>query len=297
MGLTVTTVAPYTRLTDVASVQAALGIATDAALIGDYIDAASAAIVSYCGRPFGREAYTETLPGFGGIHLQLRRTPIVTVSTVTKDTGATVVTDYSINEPGRGWLYRRAGWSWTVQTYPGLSGGGAWLDMGTPLPAQEEPSISVSYIAGYIMPEQNVTDTVSVAQADQSFNTSASNFPALLKAGDIVFASGFSNAVNNGQFVVTGTPTTAKIIVSSTVLVNETAGAGKALKLQNLPKDVQLAATEAAKSFYMTRKDDPSIVEKQLGPARLRYSEQQDMLRLGLPAVCVGLLRPWVRGA
>lgn len=289
--------APYTRLTDLQSVKDALDITvtTFDNILRDLIDAATAAIVSYCHRPFGREAYTETLPGFGGINLQLRRTPIVTVSTVTVNSAT--YTDYSIGEAGRGWLYRQAGWSWTVQCYMGLSGGGAWLDRGQPLPNQEEPQVSVSYVAGYIMPEQDVATTVSVVAADQSFNDSASSFPALLKAGDIVFASGFTNAVNNGQFVVTGTPTTSKIIVSSTALVNEAAGAGKALKVSNLPADLEQAARETAKTWYLSRKDDPTIVEKQAGPMRLRYSEQQDMLQLGLPASVIGLLRPWVRAA
>lgn len=294
MALSVTTIAPTVRYTTRQSVYDELGITTDGDLIDTLIDGASASIRSYCHRPFEREALTETLPGYGDIHLQLARTPIVTVSSVT--ISSTVVTDYSIADPGKGWLYRQNGWAWTSQTWPGLSGGGAWMDMGTPVPRAEEPTISVVYVAGYILPEQNIKGGVTVDAADDSFNSSAL-FPELLKAGDVIETAGFENQVNNSRFLVTGTPTTSKIIVSAALTTEATAPTSGQVKCSSLPRDVQKAATEAVKAWYLTRRDDPSIVEKQAGPHRIRYSEQQDMLGLGLPSVCVGLLRPWVRRA
>jgi len=300
MALSVTTPAQTTRLTTVAAVQAELGLSagTDDALILRMIDRASSAIVNYCRRPFAREALTETCGGFGGITLQLARTPVVALGTVSRETN--LITDATVSDADKGWLYRRAGWVWTDQTYSGLSGGGAWMDWGTPLPRQEEPQFSVAYTAGYILPEQSRVGTASISasDADNSFNDADSRFPSLLKAGDVVVVDG---GVNAGRHIVSGTPTTAKIIVTST-LTTEAAHQGVDIRFeapaQCRPfRDVEAACIEAVKSAYINRRDDPSIVEKQAGPMRLRYSEQQDSLGLGIPSVCVGLLRPWVRAA
>src|SRR5262245_46452022 len=226
MALTVTTIAPKTRLTTVARVQSELGISADTVLIGDLVDRATDAICAYCHRTFAREAYSESLPGYGDVHLQLARTPIAgTPSSVTwnasdESAGANILTDWSVADRERGWLYRRKGWAWTAQRYGGLVAHGGFLDQGWPLAQQEEPQFSVDYVAGYIMPEQNILaqTTLSSASADNSFNDSASGFPALLKAGDVIVTSGFSNAANNGRFLVTGTPTTAKVVVAGATL-------------------------------------------------------------------------------
>ncbi len=232
------------------------------------------------------------------IHLQLARTPVVAVSAVSLD--STLITDYSIADPDRGWLYRRAGWAWTAQTFGGLSGGGSWLEMGSPLPRQEEPLYSVAYTAGYILPGQFLSlATISAAVADSSFNDSASRFPTSLRAGDIVDVSGFVAAANNARFVVSGTPTVSKIIVAGT-LTTEAAGPTVAIKFRPpancLPfEDVEKAAIETVKSWYAGRRDDSNVAEKQVGPMRVRYERGGSAMIAGLPANVVGLLRPWVR--
>lgn len=302
MAITVSTTARSFRLTRKEYVKLLLGISasTDDELLDALIDGASAAIRSYCNREFVRQAYTETLSGFGGIHLMLERTPIVTVSAVSRN--GDVVTDYSIAKRDAGWLYRQAGWLWDVQVWPGLSGGGGFLDFGSPLPRQEEPLVSVDYVAGYISPAEDIVDatTISAAAADNSFNDSAAGFPALLKAGDIVEASDFTNAANNGRFEVTGTPTASKIQVTASLTL-EAAGSARSLRFRGHKdarsfQDVEKAAFECVKSWYYGRRDDSRVIEKQLGPARVRYSEQDgDDERL--PPQCVGLLQPWVRRA
>lgn len=301
MALTVSTIAASTRLTTVARVKSELGItaSTDDTLIGDLVDRASAAVVSYCHRPFAREVYSETLPGFGDIHLQLARTPLVgSPSSVTFDSNT--ITDYSVADAEQGWLYRRAGWGSTTQRYPGLMGFGAWLDHGWPMPMQDEPSYTVAYTAGYILPSENYTAiTISADSADNSFNDTASGFPALLKAGDIITVSGFTGAgatAANKRHVVSGTPTTAKIVVTST-LVSDAAGESVTVVSQTLPADIEKACIETVKHFYLTRRDDSNVVEKQVGAMRLRYSESDEAQLLGIPAAAIGLLRPWVRAA
>lgn len=65
--------------------------------------------------------------------------------------------------------------------------------------------------------------TVSASAVDNSFNDSASGFPAL-SPGDLILVTGFANAVNNKVFSVVSR-TTGKIIVSAnSVLVTEAAG-------------------------------------------------------------------------
>jgi hypothetical protein len=166
------------------------------------------------------------------------------------------------------------------------------------LPGEEEPQYSVSYTAGYVLPSQYRLDvaTVSAAVADNSFNDSASGFPSLLKAGDVVIASGLSNAANNGFHVVSGTPTTAKIVVTST-LVNENAAAGRSLRFRPPAEvraidDVEKACLETVKAWYLRRKDDDKLIEKQAGPMRQRFADNVSLL--GFPPICVGLLRPWM---
>lgn len=300
MGLSITTIAASTRLTTVAVLEGLIGNTSDDALLAELIDQASAAIVTYCHRPFARETYSESLAGFGGIRLQLARTPVVSVTSVIDQDG-NVITDYSIEDADRGWLYRRAGWLWSVQTYPGLSGGGRFMDWGSPQPRQEEPHYTVAYRAGYLMPVANRVGaiTISAAVADNSFNDSAAGFSADLRAGDPITASDFTNLPNNGRFTIVSA-TASKIVVSGGPLVNEAAGTARTINAQTLPKDVEKACIEAVKAWYLDRAENPNTVEKQVGSLRLRNTEGGSTVFSvfnPLPAVCVGLLQPWVRAA
>lgn len=302
MSITVTTAAASHRLTRKETVKAELGVtvADYDDLLDSLNDGASAAIVSYCRHSFAREALTETCAGFGDIHLQLSQTPIVSVTSVTCD--STVVTDYSVGDANKGWLYRRNGWGWTVQTASGLSRWQRWPGSGIPLPRQEEPQNSVVYTAGYILPSQNRipgpggTATISVDANDNSFNDSAGLFPSLLLAGDIVQGVGWTNEANKLRATVVSA-TASKIVVSGTTLVTEAADTGKGLIVSSLPADVEKAATEAVKTWFAERRDNSNIIEKALGPARVRFSESRASEASSLPPLCVGLLAPYVRWA
>lgn len=293
MGLSVVTVARNRYLTTPARVKAVAGIDVSSADLAEVTDA----IQSFCNRRegFARQGYTELLAGFGSVHLQLKATPVVAVSAVTVDSN--VVTDYTISEPERGWLYRRAGWAWTAQRYVGLNGGMRWLDQGTPLPGQEEPSISVSYTGGYLVPDDNVEGTGITADAsDNSFNSSAA-FPASLQSGDIFEVGGFSNAANNGRFQVSGTPTTSKVIVTGTLVTDAGATETRTFRFETLPQDIQRAAIETLKSYRARATDDSNVIEKHMGPAGLRYADVADGGAMSLPPLAASLLRPWVRRA
>jgi hypothetical protein len=299
LGVTVSTIAPSLKLTTVTRVKSELGLTStsDDALLSDIVDRASDAVESYCHRTFAREVVSETLPGYGGIHLQLARTPVITVSSVTQNSSTITSTDYSIADPHKGWLYRRSGWGWTAQTYEGLHSTWAWLDQGFPMPGQEEPNFTAAYTAGFILPSENVTSTaISAAAADNSFNSTGGLFPSLLKSGDVITVSGFAATANNKRWKVTGTPTTTKVVVDGT-LSTEAVGASVTIQFQTLPRDVEKAAIETAKAYYLQRKDSGDWIEKQVGAMRLRKSEADVSQLLGIPASAIGLLRPWVRVA
>lgn len=301
MAISVSTIASKRALTSRARVQAELGITTDGALLDALIDQATAAVESYCRRTFAREVLTETLPGFGDVHLQLSRRPLISVATVTGDSGTQTITDYSIADRDQATLYRQAGWAWTSQVAAGLTGWQTWPGAGIPIANSEEPTFSVTYTAGYIVPSQYLlgVTTISAATADNSFNDSASALPSLLKAGDVISVSGMATAANNGRFVVSGTPTTSKIVVTAS-LTTEAAGAACYMSFEPVPgarrmDDVEKACVETVKSWYLARKDSGSVVEKQAGPMRLRYADA--FAGSSLPGSAVGLLRPWVQSA
>lgn len=305
MGLAVTTIARLTRLAHLEDVKRTLGItsSTDDASLKEILSQASDAIVSHCRRLFARQVYSEELPGYGGLELQLAATPLIAVTSVTAD--STPVTDYSIASRDEGTLYRQAGWAWTAQSHPGLTGRQRWPGRGSPLPGREEPSFTVVNTAGYIVGEHHLVSvaTLSAASADNSFNDSGSGFPSLLVAGDVIETSGFEQAANNGRFLVTGTPTAAKIVVSGT-LTTEAAAAGRSLRFRARADvrpftSIEKACIETCKTWWLERKQNDRVVERQIGNLRVRRDDAISVGAdpLGLPPIVVGLLQPWVRAA
>lgn len=297
MGLTVTTPAETVLLTTVDRVRAEIGITTaqhDAVLL-DFIRQAGDMANRYCQRFFPRQVYSETAPAYGGPYYVTRQAPVVTLLSVSYS--GDTLTDVSVSDSQLGLLYRQGGFDWTAQRYAraGL-GSGLFFDQGMPVPLSEEPNYNFAYAAGFITPAQNVCakTTISASAVDNSFNDSASGFPSLLKSGDVIEVSGFTTAANNGRFLVTGTPTTAKIIVSAT-LATEAAGDNVTILLATLPGDVERGITEIVKSLYAQRATDSMLIEKQAGPMRLRYSENRGAGEVGLPPTAAALLKFWIR--
>ena len=258
--------------------------------------------MGYCNRTFAREAVIEGLPGYGAVEILLSRTPIITVSAVYWDS-TTLLTDWSLRERDRGVLFRQLGWWWTRQVNVGLSGRQRWPGFGQPIPDSEEDLFTFTYVGGFILPTQNLeaVATVSVASGDSSFNDSANGFPSLLQSGDVICASGFSNAANNGRFQVTGTPTAGKIQVSAT-LVTEGASAGRTIAFEPPPEarsfdNCEKAAIETVKTWYLRKAQDGQLVEKKVGQIISRVPEDIDLITLGIPPSAVGLLKPYVRAA
>lgn len=144
MAITVTVPAADNLLTTRATVKTELGLTgtADDALIDSFIQQVSDAIATYCGRVFPRQTYQETVAGYGDPILMLSRTPIVSVSSVSLS--GDVITDYTIEDAGAGFLYRERGWIWTA--------GVGWQLTDYVIPRSEAPKFTVTYIAGYYLP-------------------------------------------------------------------------------------------------------------------------------------------------
>lgn len=280
--LTILTQPSSTDLTTLDRVKAELGItvATTDAIISDIISDISDEIVRFTQRVFAKAVYSETLPGFGSINLMLENTPILAVAQVLQDGG--VITDSRIENAEAGLLQRDLGWTWTVGFIAGRSYGRAYGGSGrgrgvtqilTPHPVanSELPKFQVDYTAGYSLPGDDLVGvtTISVDSSDNSFNDSASGFP-VLAVGDIIKTSGFGDAANNGSFTVVSA-TSAKIVVSATTLVTAGAGATVSILVRTLPRDVERAAIELAKSTFLSRERDPNIKSKKVGDLSITY--------------------------
>jgi hypothetical protein len=155
--LEVLTPAVSTLLTKLADVKVDLGIpssdtSNDAALtdlIRDASDEIQREFQFFC-----KQSYRETLPGYGTPILQLKRTPIVSVSLVKHNDE--VITDYTIEDREAGRLYRKQGWLWTASV--------GWRMTAYVMPNTEHPEFTVEYMAGYIPADQQDSDMPGTIQ-------------------------------------------------------------------------------------------------------------------------------------
>lgn len=301
MGLSVTTRADSFRLTTKERIKreaSTIPASADDQLLDELIDAATDAIESYCNRskaPFARQLYVETLGAFGDVSLMLKGTPLVSIATVMQD--GSPLTDWSIEDADAGLIYRRERFFWTAQLNPGLGGRQSFPSFGSPVPGAEELRFAVTYVAGHLVPAQDLIGkvTISALDSDNSFNDSAAGFPALLRAGDVIAVSGFATAANNGRFTVSGTPTASKIPVSGT-LTAEVAGATVSVLVRTLPADLEKAAVETVKAWYFDRERSANTRRERVGATDTEYADPL-AIRTGLPASAVGYLRSYTRAA
>lgn len=152
MGLTVSVPAASQLLCDLPAVKAELGIAntdqTKDNMLLEYIQDASEAIKNYCNRTFAQQTYIETLASYGSVYLTLHETPIIGTPTILFQ--GTAITDFSVEDPDAGLLYRQAMWTWTAQV--------GWVLTGWVAPRTEAVDavggIQATYTAGWIVPGQ-----------------------------------------------------------------------------------------------------------------------------------------------
>lgn len=259
-------VAPKTiEATTTAAVQAELPGA-DATLVARLVREATEMIESALGdgrtpRRLARARVTETVTGNDRSVLRLSRVPVLSIDALTLDGAVQDHTAVKIIDPERGEVWLEALWQ-AVGDDVELRGG--WT-------AQPRPLWAVQYVGGWLMPGDDVTGTVSAATADDSFNDSASGFPPLARAGDWVEAEGFTGA-NRAFHKVTGTPTTAKIAVT-TNLADESAGSTKVLRVRNLPREIERCAIDLVRGLYLARSRDPSVRSEKWSGTEVSFAD------------------------
>jgi len=148
MALTVTTLAKQTQLTTVKRVESELGITDQKSSkrIDVLIKSATDVIRMYTSREFAEQTYSETVSGYGDTLLELSRTPVASVPFPTVALSGDAITDFTIEDPDAGLLFRATGWQWTAQVGFQLSD--------HVVAYSEDPLFTVVYVAGYKMPGQ-----------------------------------------------------------------------------------------------------------------------------------------------
>ncbi len=135
--LTVITPATSTRLTTVSTIREELGITEEMASddrVNRWIDQASQAIVDYCGRDFAQQTYLETRDYGGCGSILLSRFPVSSIVEAKLSGAIMAPTDYRLDDAD---LYRLSSSGRAVAWGPG--------------------TVSVQFVAGYILPGQSGT--------------------------------------------------------------------------------------------------------------------------------------------
>jgi hypothetical protein len=143
VALTITTTSTGEGLTTLSALKDLLGVvgSSEETLLTALIVRASAACDRYCQRMFLRQTYTETVSGIGGPYLQLAVTPLRSITSVMQS--GVALSDYSIEDPEAGWLYRERGWDEVPRW--------GWDLTGHVEPGGELPTYTVVYQAGYLL--------------------------------------------------------------------------------------------------------------------------------------------------
>jgi hypothetical protein len=136
------------------------------AQISKWITAATAAIVSFCNRNFVQQVYRETLPGYGSVSMTLAESPLVNVAAILFQGQA--LTDFSVDDPDAGTLYRQNLWDYSTQV--------GWVLGGLVVPSaaarDAAGAFQIDYTAGWLTP----------GQANPPINTGPSLPPDITKA-------------------------------------------------------------------------------------------------------------------
>lgn len=265
MGLTIVTPAVSVDLTTLAVVKDELGIENTSkdVRLARLITGESQALSEQCGRVFARQVYQETVASAGGHRLQLSQYPIPadpTRITITQD--GVAVTDFVVDSPAYGVLWRDAEWDTTEGVRSGL-----------PFAAWVRPGLTADYTVGYpggdLLPgDDRATNTLSFTAATKTIADSAANLPLLVPGDTFVIAG---SASNNGRYTVVSR-TAAAVVVSQT-LVNESAGATVTLTCRTLPVGgLERLCIRLVRAAYHEVGRDPALISDRVGDRALGYA-------------------------
>lgn len=144
-AITVDVAAASTDLTTITAVKSALGISSTKfdGPLKHLIEVATSQIHEFVEHIFAKQTYTEKIAGEGTSMIMVTNTPIIGTPTILCE--GSPITDFEVEDPEVGSLYRKAGWSlgdWVGwNTEPALSRG------------LEKLNFYVTYEAGYIVPD------------------------------------------------------------------------------------------------------------------------------------------------
>jgi hypothetical protein len=229
----------------------------------------------------------ETVRGYGTTDMLLERTPVMQVYSVSFR-GETI-TDFVIDDPLAGSLYRSRGWEWTA----GLVG---WItDRG--MAGTENPEFTVEYAGGFLLPGDDLQGTTfSVQQATKKFLDSANGFPVLAQ-GERIRVSGFATAGNNGFFTV-ASATEGEVVVSENLGGDESAGPQVLFQVRTLPREIERATLDAMGAHVIQRGvGGGNISSQSIGDLSVSFADTLSTQSSGLPLKSERMLIPWVRTA
>lgn len=224
-------------LNTLANVKTNLNISSSADdnFLQESIARASSLIEVIVGRPLLRAEYLDKTRGSGLTRLLTRARPLMEISSITYNGSVQTPDSFEVSNQGAGFIYRNDGGIFTDAYGPNV-----W---------------QVVYTAGYFVPDDDVSQTITVQASDNSYN--GTGFPTHLKPNDLLNASSFSNAANNGLKQVV-TATSSKITVLSPVaLVDGSESA--TLTFSNLPAAVTRSIDLLVAEAYHARERDPTL--------------------------------------
>ncbi len=110
---------------------------------------ASAAIAENLNRELRKESTTEKVRPNDAQKIVLKKTPIVSITTITIDGAELASSGYEVDDADAGTLWRDGGWPAMSLLVEGAAGGDV-------VPNSDKKRISVTYVAGYVLPNDTV---------------------------------------------------------------------------------------------------------------------------------------------
>jgi hypothetical protein len=246
--------------TTVSRVKVELGIAEDDtthdARLSAWIDELSEAMAGYCERTFARAHVEERAVGLDRSLLMVSLTPIAEVREVLDDGTVFSPHKYSIYEADVGTIYAQAGW-------PTTEASRQWITRQTVPGSAPALSYSINYLGGYLMPQDDLVASGTLAVQGGAFVSSEGDFP-LLVSGELIRVAGFATAANNGRFTVQSR--TGSTIIVAEALTDEAApDTLVTLRCRNFPLELERCLLDELKELWLSRNRSSTLESKKIG--------------------------------
>jgi len=224
------------------------------------------------GRKFGAEAVVEDISGHRQLRLVLDRIPILTVQSITRDLQDIESTEYLIEDPEKGFLFREAGWRSHLPLAINTAGTDLLNELG-------EQVWRVSYNGGYYLPSfagsllgDKTISGITLTATTVFITSTAHGYVGgeRVRLQDIVGTT----SLNSREFGVDVTGITANgfFLLDPKTSQREPgdgltawSSAGTAVVYPKLPFEIEDLAIQAIRSRRLTMDRDPTIKAERLG--------------------------------